>query len=116
MGIPLISNDKNLFSNFLYAISRPDSSSLGPLCSPAARLLLDLGDPGDQFVQFAFRVQLGAAPRPRGLLILRFGGFCGFGVNFVFYMGLVVDLSFLVALVDLCGIFLDHFDFFLKIS
>ena len=71
---------------------------MSPFSSPAARWLLDLDDPGDQTVQFAFRVQLSAAPRPHGLLILRFGGFGGFGVNFVFYVSLGVDLSFFVAL------------------
>ena len=86
----------------------------GTFSSPAVRWLLDLGDPGDQTVQFDFRVQLSAVPGPRGLLILRFGGFGGFGVNFVFYVTLGVDLSFFVALVDLCVIFLDHFEFFCK--
>ena len=72
------------------------------------------GQPGDQTVQLDFRVQLSAASGPRGLLILRFGGFRVFGVNFVFYMSLWVDLSFFVALVDLCVIVLDHFEFFCK--
>ena len=48
-------------------------------------------------------------PQAPWLLIWRFGAF---SVNFVFYVALGVDLSFFVVLVDLCVIFLDHFDFF----
>jgi hypothetical protein len=112
--ITFIINDNQEFSNFLYAISRPNSSSLRPFSSPAARWLLDLSHSDDQTVQLDFRVQLSAASGPRGLLILRFGGFGGFGVNFVFYVGLGVDLSFFVVSVDLCVIVLDHFEFFCK--
>ena len=96
--IPLILNDNCTFRNFLYAINGPNSMTWSLFGCPAVRWLLNLGHSGDQTVQLDFRVQLSVAPGAHGLLILRFGGFGGFGVNFVFYVGLGVDLSFFVAL------------------
>ena len=112
--ITFMINDVREFSNLLYAILRPNPWPWSPFSSPAVELRSDLSHSDDQTVQLDFRVQLSAAPGPRGLLILRFGGFVGFGVNFVFYVTLDVDLSFFVVSVDLCAIFLYHFDFFCK--
>ena len=54
--ITFMINDNQAFSNFLYAILKPNSLPRGPFSSPAVRLLLDLSHSDDQTVQLDLRV------------------------------------------------------------